>query len=133
MFHLSESALGKLLAEYKTMAEGGEYRPSWPDLCSRMGYTEREIAAVMAMAESETSAYKGRAVMLKRAAAWMRGQYMSNPLWGGQMQSKAIFALKQDIGDGYRYADNERVLGAGQLAVNVAFGGKDTRAGKARK
>lgn len=71
--------------------------------------------------------------MLKRAAAWMRGQYMSNPLWGGQMQSKAIFALKQDVGDGYKYSDNDKAVGSGAVAVNVAFGGIDKRAAKARK
>ncbi len=70
--------------------------------------------------------------MLKRAAAWMRGQYMSNPLWGGQMQSKAIFALKQDVGDGYRYADNDRTI-AGPSSVSVSFGAGDKRASRAAK
>ncbi len=98
-----------------------------------MGYTEREGAQIMQLADNATSAYSKRAVMLKRIAAWMRGQYMSNPLWGGQMQSKAIFALKQDVGDGYRYSDTDKGSGSGGIAVRVDFGGADARAKKARK
>lgn len=37
MFALKEVELEKLLAEYKAAAEAGDFRPSWPDLCARMG------------------------------------------------------------------------------------------------
>ena len=133
MFSLSESQLKSFLEDYKKRARDGEYAPSWPHLCGELGYTEREVAQVIALAENPISAYRDRGVMLKRMATWMRGQMLSCKAWQGPAQSKAIFALKQDVGDGYRYSDSDRAGASGPVSVSVSFGDGDKRSGKASK
>ena len=62
----------------------------------------------------------------------MRGQYMSAPGWNGQLTSRAIFALKQDIGDGVKWSDQDAKQ-TGPVEVKISFGGDDPRAKKAAK
>jgi hypothetical protein len=65
-------------------------------------------------------------------ATWVRGQYMSAPGWNGQLTSRAIFALKQDIGDGVKWSDQDTKQ-TGPVEVRISFGGQDKRAKDAAK
>ena len=52
--------------------------------------------------------------------------------WNGQMTARAIFSLKQDMGDGVVYRDRD-MGSSGPATVKVEFGGDDPRAKKACK
>jgi hypothetical protein len=69
--------------------------------------------------------------MLKKMLCWVRGQMMSAQGWNGQLTSRAIFALKQDHGDGVKWSDQDTKTGP--VEVKISFGGGDPRAGKAAK
>lgn len=129
-FKLSEKELETKLNTYKTAVESGEIpRASWANLCAYLGYTETEVGEVIAR-DQVNSAYYSRAVALKRALTWVRGQLASGNGWSGQNQSRAIFLLKQDHGDGIRYSDQDAKQ-TGPIEVKVSFGGSDSRAKKA--
>lgn len=132
-FRLSEKQLEKQIAQYKQdLAEGKFPRPSWPHFCARLGYTEAEVAEVIHRGVEIKGAYYERAVMLQRMLTWVRGEMLSGPGWSGQNQTKAIYALKQDHGDGVRYTDgNSKPTGPSR--INIRFGGSDKRASKASK
>ena len=70
--------------------------------------------------------------MLKKMATWVRGQMMSATGWNGQLTSRAIFALKQDVGDGVKWTDQDSKQN-GPVEVKISFGGSDPRAIKAAK
>lgn len=131
-FKMSEKELENVINAYKSAVENGEIpRASWANLCAYLGYTEKEISEVIAR-EQPQSAYYSRAVTLKRALTWVRGQLASGDGWAGQNQSRAIFLLKQDHGDGVRYSDQDSKQ-SGLVEVKVSFGGSDKRASKAGK
>ena len=133
-FKMTEKELEKLIDAYKQDTESGVIpRASWPHFCARLGYTEQEVEEVIERGESRTSAYYGRAVMLKRVLTWIRGEMLSGAGWGGQNQSKAIFALKQNHGDGMAYSDSDRRGGNKKQSVQINFGGNDKRAKNAMK
>ena len=75
-------------------------------------------------------AYYDRAVALKRMMTWVRGQLASGKGWTGQNQSRAIFLLKQDHGDGVRYTDADAKQ-TGPVEVKISFGGSDSRSKRA--
>ena len=132
-FSMSEKELGEHIKRYKNIVETGEVaRASWPHFCSTLDCTEQEIAEVMAMADVAGSAYKGRGKLLKKMATWMRGQMMSAQGWNGQMTARAIFALKQDMGDGVKWTDKD-TGGGSPSEIKVVFGGDDPRAKNASK
>ena len=132
-FRLSEKELEKAIAQYKNDLEAGIFsRASWPHFAAYIDSTEQELAEVIKAGESATSAYRGRGVLLKKMATWIRGQMMSAPGWNGQLTSRAIFALKQDVGDGVRWSDAEEKQ-KGPQEVVVRFGGNDERAKNAAK
>ena len=132
-FKLSEKQLEKEIKQYKADLEAGLFeRASWPHFCARLGYTEDEVGEVIRRGVEVRGAYYDRAVILQRHLTWMRGQMLSGPGWGGQNQTKAIYALKQDYGDGVRYTDgNSKPTGPNR--INIQFGGSDSRAKKASK
>lgn len=132
-FHLSEKELSAKIEQYKTeLKEGVFARASWPHFAAYLDSTEAELAFVIEQGASKESAYRGRAEMLKKMATWVRGQLMSAPGWNGQLTSRAIFALKQDIGDGVKWTDQEQKQ-TGPVEVKISFGGDDPRAKKAAK
>lgn len=132
-FRLSETELEKAIIQYKNDLEAGVFaRASWPHFAAYIDSTEQELAEVIKAGESSTSAYRGRGVLLKKMATWIRGQMMSAPGWNGQLTSRAIFALKQDVGDGVRWSDAEEKK-TGPQEVVVRFGGNDERAKNAAK
>ena len=132
-FKLSEKQLETEIAKYKKDLEAGAFeRASWPHFCARLGYTEEEVAEVIKRGLEVRGAYYERAVLLQRHLTWMRGEMLSGKGWGGQNQTKAIYALKQDYGDGIRYTDgNSKPTGPSR--IKIQFGGSDKRAGKASK
>ena len=132
-FRLTDKQLAQAIDQYKADLEAEKFpRASWPHFCSTLGYTEEEVRQVIERGEEVKGAYYERAVMLKRMATWVRGQMLSGQGWSGQNQTKAIFALKQDHGDGVRYADADAKQ-TGPQEVVVRFGGADPRAKKASK
>lgn len=132
-FKLSEKQLKTEIAKYKQDLEAGLFeRASWPHFCARLGYTEEEVGEVIKRGLEVRGAYYDRAVILQRHLTWMRGEMLSGKGWGGQNQTKAIYALKQDYGDGIRYTDgNSKPTGPSR--INIRFGGTDKRANKASK
>ena len=131
---LSDVELDQAIERYKQdLADGKFPRASWPHFCASLGCTEAEAKEVIRQGDEQGrgGAYYGRSQALKRMATWIRGQMLSGSGWGGPMQSKAIFALKQDIGDGVRYTDQDK--GTGQIDVKIDFGGGDSRSRKAAK
>ena len=132
-FHLSEKDLAAKIEEYKNGLESGSFaRASWPHFAAFLDSTEKDLEDIMALDGKRESAYCGRARLLKKMATWMRGQMMSAQGWNGQLTSRAIFALKQDIGDGVKWTDGDAKQ-TGPLEVKVLFGGGDPRAKKAAK
>ena len=120
------AALADRIEAYKQRVEAGEIaRASWPHFAACLGRTEAELARAMA-GEDEI------ALTLKRFATWVRGQMLSAPGWGGPLNSRAALALRQDVGDGVRYADKEAAE-TGPVEVRVLFGGDDPRAEEAAK
>lgn len=132
-FKLSEKQLKTEITKYKQDLEAGLFeRASWPHFCARLGYTEEEVGEVIKRGLEVRGAYYDRAVILQRHLTWMRGEMLSGKGWGGQNQTKAIYALKQDYGDGIRYTDgNSKPTGPSR--INIRFGGTDKRASKASK
>ena len=135
-FTLPDKEVETLIQQYKEEVKREEIaRASWAHFCAYLGYTEEEVAEVIAKGSegSNTSgAYYKRAIMLKRMATWVRGQMASGKGWNGQNQSRAIFLLKQDVGDGVRYRDSDN-KNQGPAKVNINFGGADPRAKQAGK
>ena len=132
-FRLSDKELETRIYEYKAMVDAEQIpRASWANFCAYLGYTEAEVAEVVTRGEKVKGAYYERAVMLKRMMTWVRGQLSSGKGWNGQNQSRAIFLMKQDHGDGVRYSDQD-AKGNGPVEVKVSFGGNDPRAKKAGK
>ena len=132
-FHLSEKELEAKIAQYKQDLENGAFaRASWPHFAAYLDSTEADLADVIKQGEKRESAYYGRAVLLKKMLTWIRGQMMSAKEWNGQLTSRAIFALKQDHGDGVKWVDQESKQ-AGPVDVRISFGGDDSRAKNACK
>lgn len=132
-FKLNDKQLEQAIEQYKTDLEEGKFpRASWPHFCAYLGYTESEVKQVVERGEEVKGAYYERAVMLKRMITWIRGEMLSGSGWSGQNQTKAIFALKQDHGDGVRYSDADSKQ-SGPVEVKISFGGSDPRAKKASK
>lgn len=132
-FKMSEKELKAAIEQYKLDAENGKFpRASWPHFCARLGYTEGEVAEVIQRGGEVVGAYSERAVLLQRMLTWIRGEMLSGAGWSGQNQTKAIFALKQNHGDGVAYADGNGKQ-SGPVEVKISFGGNDARAKKAGK
>ena len=132
-FRLSDKELETRIYEYKAMVDAEQIpRASWANFCAYLGYTEAEVAEVVTRGEEVKGAYYERAVMLKRMMTWVRGQLSSGKGWNGQNQSRAIFLMKQDHGDGVRYSDQD-AKSNGPAQVKIVFGGDDPRAKKAGK
>ena len=134
-FKMSEKELQKAIDQYKSDLEKGKFqRASWPHFCARLGYTEQEVSEVIRRGEEVKGAYYDRAIMLKRMLTWIRGEMLSSAGWGGQSQTKAIFALQQDYGDGHQYVNNRGVGNqGGNVNIKVGFGGSDPRGKRASK
>lgn len=132
-FHLSEKELDAKISQYKKDLNDGVFaRASWPHFAAYLDSTEQDLARVIEAGAEKSSAYNGRAEALKKMATWVRGQYMSAPGWNGQLTSRAIFALKQDIGDGVKWSDQDTKQ-TGPVDVRISFGGDDKRAKDAAK
>lgn len=132
-FKLSDKELDSRIAEYKRRVDAEEIpRASWANFCAFLGYTEAEVAEVVTRGVEVKGAYYDRAVALKRMMTWVRGQLSSGKGWNGQNQSRAIFLMKQDHGDGVRYTDQD-AKNTGPVEVKISFGGNDPRAKKAGK
>jgi hypothetical protein len=132
-FHLSEAQLQDKIAQYKKGLENGDFaRASWPHFAAYLDSTEADLAKVIEQGCDRGSAYYGRAEALKKMATWVRGQYMSAPGWNGQLTSRAIFALKQDIGDGVKWSDQDAKQ-TGPVDVRISFGDGDKRSKEAAK
>lgn len=132
-FKLSEKQLDAAIKKYKADLDAGLFeRASWPHFCARLGYTEEEVGEVIKRGLEVRGAYYDRAVMLQRHLTWMRGEMLSGKGWGGQNQTKAIYALKQDYGDGVWYRDGQ-TKPQGPNRIKIQFGGSDARGKKASK
>lgn len=132
-FHLSEKELSQKIEKYKEDLSAGTFaRASWPHFAAFLDSTEADLALVIEQGASKESAYRGRAELLKKMATWVRGQMMSAQGWNGQLTSRAIFALKQDIGDGVKWTDQDSKQ-TGPVEVKISFGGDDPRAKQAAK
>ena len=132
-FKLSDKELDQRIEEYKGLVNAEEIpRASWANFCAFLGYTEAEVAEVVTRGIEVKGAYYERAVSLKRMMTWVRGQLSSGKGWNGQNQSRAIFLMKQDHGDGVRYTDQD-AKNTGPVEVKISFGGNDPRSKKAGK
>lgn len=132
-FKLSDKELDERISEYKRRVDAEEIpRASWANFCAFLGYTEAEVTEVVTRGIEVKGAYYERAVALKRMMTWVRGQLSSGKGWNGQNQSRAIFLMKQDHGDGVRYTDQD-AKNTGPVEVKISFGGNDPRAKKAGK
>ena len=132
-FKLSDKELDQKIEEYKGLVNAEEIpRASWANFCAFLGYTEAEGAEVVTRGIEVKGAYYERAVSLKRMMTWVRGQLSSGKGWNGQNQSRAIFLMKQDHGDGVRYTDQD-AKNTGPVEVKISFGGNDPRSKKSGK
>lgn len=132
-FHLSEKDLEKKIKQYKLDLEDGVFaRASWPHFAAYLDSTEADLSDVIKQGANKDSAYRGRAELLKKMLTWVRGQMMSAKEWNGQLTSRAIFALKQDHGDGVKWTDNDNKQ-QGPVEIKISFGGDDPRAKNACK
>lgn len=132
-FHLSEKQLAEKINQYKLDLENGVFaRASWPHFAAYLDSTEADLADVIKQGSERNSAYRGRAEALKKMLTWVRGQMMSAAGWNGQLTSRAIFALKQDQGDGVKWSDQDNKQ-TGPVEIKISFGGDDPRAKKAAK
>ena len=132
-FKLNDKELDQRIEEYKGLVNAEEIpRASWANFCAFLGYTEAEVAEVVTRGIEVKGAYYERAVSLKRMMTWVRGQLSSGKGWNGQNQSRAIFLMKQDHGDGVRYTDQD-AKNNGPVEVKISFGGNDPRSKKAGK
>ena len=136
-FTIPDRELDDKIKEYKEMVNAEVIaRASWANFCAFLGYTEKEVAEVIAKGSEDSNtagAYYKRAIALKRMVTWVRGQLSSGKGWNGQNQSRAIFLMKQDHGDGVRYSDQDIKGASGPANVVINFGGNDPRASKAGK
>ena len=133
-FLMTEKELTEQIQQYKTDLEKGKFgRAAWPHFAAYLDSTEAELAEVMKIGKEVSNAYYGRAKALKKMATWMRGQYASAAGWSAPaVSSKAMFALKQDVGDGVKWSDQENKQ-TGPVEVKISFGGNDPRAKNAAK
>ena len=132
-FRLTDAELNDKIEEYKSRVDNEVIpRASWANFCAFLGYTESEVAEAITRGADVKGAYHSRAVALKRMMTWVRGQLSSGKGWNGQNQSRAIFLMKQDHGDGVRYSDQDAKQ-SGPVEVKISFGGADPRSKKAGK
>lgn len=132
-FHLSEKELAEKIKQYKeSFQQNDDYKPSWQHFAAYLDCTERDLAEIMSLDGKRESAYCGRARMLKKMATWIRGEIVSSKKWGGPSSGKGCFALKQDVGDGVKWTDQESKQ-TGPVEVKILLGGNDPRAKDAAK
>ena len=81
VFSIPDQELDRLICEYKEKVETEEIpRASWANFCAFLGYTEQEVAEVVAKGNADSNpagAYYKRAIALKRMMTWVRGQLSS--------------------------------------------------------
>lgn len=132
-FSYTAEQLKEHIEKYKRdVDEGRIARASWPHFAATLDCTESDLAEIMQIDEKSQSAYKEHGRLLKKMLTWCRGQMLSAAGWNGQMTARAIFSLKQDMGDGVVYRDRD-TGSTGPATVKVEFGGDDPRAKKACK
>lgn len=135
-FPYSAEELKDRFEQYKADLKAGEFaRPSWPHFCAYLGLTEADFTE-MVKAEREAvkaGAYKAQVREVEKILTWMRGQLLSSSAWSGPASAKAIFALKQDLGDGVKYTDKPEQGQTGPVQVQVVFGDGDKRGKSAFK
>lgn len=135
LWDITPDLLEQKIEKYKQdIADGLYKRASWPHLAAYLDTTEDMLSRVIREGnDNRASTYYRHAEALKRAATWVRGQMLSGPGWDGQQQSKAIFALKQDWGDGLKYTDKDDGKQSGPIQIDISFGGRDARSKDAFK
>ena len=129
-FPYSLEQLKAEIKQYKLDLQDGKFaRPSWPHFCARLDLTEKDLEDLLALDRMEgcTSAYMPQVREIKKFLTWLRGELLSSSHWSGPASGKAIFALKQDLGDGVRYKDKQDQGQTGPTQVSITFGDGDKR------
>ena len=131
---VSADELEKAFLKYKQNTEDGKITlPSLPHFLSGLPeyVGEDDLNKILASAELKQGTYKETAKIVRRVLQWFRGQYLSNPAWGGHQSTKAVIALARDYGDGVTYSSKDGGK-QGPEQLNILFGDKEM-SGKAGK
>lgn len=132
--NVSAKDLETAFLAYRAKTEAGEIAlPSLPHFLSGLPeyVGEDDLNKILASAELKQGTYKDSAKVVRRVLQWFRGQYLSNPAWGGHQSTKAVIALARDYGDGVTYSSKDAGR-QGPEQLNVVFGDNEmsTKAGK---
>lgn len=121
-FPYDDKQFDRLFNKYKEDVGAGVYaRADISHFCSVIGVSLDELVETVKGENTPKALVKS----IKKLITWIQGQYMVAPGWGGPNASKAIFALKQDLG-GYTYTDKQDIKASGEMQVKIQFGGKST-------
>lgn len=130
-FAINDKKLDEYIAEYKSNCMDGIIcRPSWLHFCATIDYTAEEVRDVMECADKPESAYRKRAIALKKMGTWIHGQVTSGSYGWSDAPSPIIKAeLETDWGFG-SFVGN-KTKDTGPQEVRVVFGAGDPRSKRA--
>lgn len=109
------------IEDYKAKVRDGTFKRS--DFWHFCGYIGVDARAVVDVVKSPSKSQIDVSRALKKYITWQQGEYMTASAWTGPAGSKAIFALKQDLG-GMVLSDRQDVNASGAVTVSVKFGGE---------
>lgn len=109
------------IKEYKRKVDDGTFKKAdfW-HFCGEIGVDAQDVVDVI---KNPNDKNKPLAYELKKFVTWVQGQYLTASGWSGPNASKAIFALKQDLG-GLVLTDRQEVKQDAKVEINVKFGSK---------
>ena len=121
-FPLSCEEVTAAIEDYKAKVESGVHkRADFWHFCGEIGVDAQSVVDVIKEPNKKNMELAGA---LKKFVTWLQGQYLTAPGWGGPNSSKAIFALKQDLG-GLVLTDKREVDNKVEAKINVKFGQDD--------
>lgn len=120
-FPLEYDETVKKIKDYKDKVADGTFKKAdfW-HFCGEIGVDAQDVVDVIKQPNDKN---KPLAAELKKFITWVQGQYLTAPGWSGPNASKAIFALKQDLG-GLVLSDKQEIKQDAKVEINVKFGSK---------
>lgn len=131
-FNMTTAELAEKIEKYKKMVKAGEVElPFWTDFREFLGVRQDVLDEVMERGffgdGAETSAYRERALMLKRMGETCENYLNTHPGWGGKNAVKSMMLLKQGLGYTKKYADERTGVKSGPSKAKIIIASADPR------
>lgn len=131
-FNMTTAELAEKIEKYKEMVKAGEVElPFWTDFREFLGVRQDVLDEVMERGffsdGAETSAYRERALMIKRMGETCENYLNTHSGWGGKNAVKSMMLLKQGLGYTKKYADERSGAKSGPSKAKIIISSADPR------